>query len=189
MARNLMRAQTRRMRATNQAILAKQRQRLQLMALERDLAAAAEIQHGLLPRDFAALSVRPQLEVHAMMRPAREIGGDFYDAFFIGENGLFFAVGDVSEKGIAAALFMARALTLLRSEALRAESPLAVVERVNAALCQDNPKSMFVTLACGMIDLADGGVEVIARVGELAERNPNETASIVRQWLNEPAET
>jgi len=157
-ARNLMRAQTRRMRQGNQALLAKQRQQLQLIALERDLAAAAEIQRGLLPRDFAKLCARPQLEVHGLMRPAREIGGDFYDAFFIGENRLFFAVGDVSDKGIAAALFMARSLTLLRTEALHAGSPLAVIEGVNRALCQDNPQSMFVTLVCGSIDLADGTV-------------------------------
>ena len=157
-ARNLMRAQTRRMRQGNQAMLAKMHQQLQLIALERDLAAAAEIQRGLLPRDFATLCARPQLEVHGLMRPAREIGGDFYDAFFIGESRLFFAVGDVSDKGIAAALFMARSLTLLRAEALHADSPLAVIEGVNRALCQDNPKSMFVTLICGSIDLADGRV-------------------------------
>lgn len=157
-ARNLMRAQTRRMRQGNQTMLAKQRRQLQLIALERDLAAAAEIQRGLLPRDFAKLCARPQLEVHGLMRPAREIGGDFYDAFFVGENRLFFAVGDVSDKGIAAALFMARSLTLLRTEALHSDSPLAVIEGVNRALCQDNPQSMFVTLVCGSIDLADGKV-------------------------------
>lgn len=157
-ARNLMRAQTRRMRQGNQALLAKLHQQLQLRVLERDLAAAAEIQRGLLPRDFAKLCARPQLEVHGLMRPAREIGGDFYDAFFIGDNRLFFAVGDVSDKGIAAALFMARSLTLLRTEALHAASPLAAIEGVNRALCQDNPKSMFVTLVCGSIDLADGRV-------------------------------
>jgi sigma-B regulation protein RsbU (phosphoserine phosphatase) len=160
-ARNLMRAQTRRMRQGNQAMLARLRQQLQLQAIERDLAAAAEIQRGLLPRDFSRLSSRPQLEVHGLMRPAREIGGDFYDAFFVGERRLFFAIGDVSDKGIAAALFMARSLTLLRTEALHADSPLAAVEGLNRALCQDNPRSMFVTLVCGTVDLASGDVRLV----------------------------
>jgi sigma-B regulation protein RsbU (phosphoserine phosphatase) len=159
-ARNLMRAQTRRMRQGNQTMLAKLRQQLQLQAIERDLAAAAEIQRGLLPRDFARLSARAQLEVHGLMRPAREIGGDFYDAFFVGEQRLFFAIGDVSDKGIAAALFMARSLTLLRTAALHAASPLAAIESLNRALCQDNPQSMFVTLICGMVDLPGGVVRM-----------------------------
>jgi sigma-B regulation protein RsbU (phosphoserine phosphatase) len=157
-ARNLMRAQTRRMRQGNQTMLTKLRQQMQLQAIERDLAAAAEIQRGLLPRDFARLSAQAPLEVHGLMRPAREIGGDFYDAFFIGEQRLFFAIGDVSDKGIAAALFMARSLALLRTAALHTDTPLAAIEALNLALCENNPQSMFVTLVCGTVELASGEV-------------------------------
>jgi serine phosphatase RsbU (regulator of sigma subunit) len=159
-ARNLMRAQTKRMRANNESILAKLQHELQLQQFEKDLAVAADIQRGMLPRRFPLFPDRREIDLHATMNPAREIGGDFYDSFLTDKGHLFFAVGDVSGKGVAAALFMVRSMTLLRTEARHAKGPLEMLERINRLLCEENPQSMFVTLCVGVLELDSGRVRI-----------------------------
>lgn len=159
-ARNLMRAQTRRLRANNDAVLVGLRNELERQQTERDLRVAAELQAGMLPRNFPLFADRPELDLFATMRPAHEIGGDFYDAFLTDDGRLVFAVGDVSGKGIAAALFMVRSMTLLRTEARQAQGPIEMMQRINQLLCRDNPQCMFVTLCLGVLDLASGRVRI-----------------------------
>lgn len=94
-------------------------------------------------------------EVHAFLRPARVVGGDFYDYFRIGEHKLFFALGDVSDKGMPAALFMAMTVTLLKGRMTERTTPGELLAEVNRQLYQDD-STMFVTIFCGVLDTATG---------------------------------
>jgi hemerythrin-like metal-binding protein len=124
--------------------------------IKRDLEMAAEIQLSMLPGNFPLYPDRAEFDVYASMAPARDVGGDFYDAFLVGSDHLFFVIGDVSGKGVAAALFMVRAMTLFRTEAAHLLSPHEILHRVNGQLAQSNDKCMFVTVVCGMLDVSTG---------------------------------
>lgn len=123
--------------------------------LENELDVARGLQTSMLPNDrFAVPSGAADLA--ALLRPARAVGGDLYDYLMLSENKLLLVLGDVSDKGVAAALFMVRALTLLRSFAPTAANPGELLRLVNVALCRDNDTFMFVTLACCVVDLSSG---------------------------------
>jgi phosphoserine phosphatase RsbU/P len=123
-------------------------------AAERDLRIAREIQMGILPADVAARVRGTGLDVHAVLEPAQQVGGDLYEVLRLADERVMVAIGDVSGKGIPAALFMAVTMTLLRSMARLCEQPDEVLRRVNAELLEQNPRGMFVTLQCLMIDTA-----------------------------------
>jgi sigma-B regulation protein RsbU (phosphoserine phosphatase) len=93
------------------------------------------------------------------MEPAKEVGGDFYDFFFIDSKRLFFVIGDVSGKGVPASLFMVITKTLLKNQALQGLSPDQILYTVNNQLCLDNDEGMFVTVFCAILDLESGVVE------------------------------
>lgn len=99
--------------------------------------------------------VRLPAEVHAMLRPAREVGGDFYDYFLLGESELFFALGDVSDKGIPAALYMAMTMTLLKGRIAPGMTPGQLLTEVNRELYKDD-STMFATIFCGVLDVFTG---------------------------------
>jgi sigma-B regulation protein RsbU (phosphoserine phosphatase) len=127
-------------------------------AAERDLRIAREIQTGLLPANVARQVEGTGLDVHAVLEPARQVGGDLYEVLRLDRDRVLVAVGDVSGKGIPAALFMAVAMTLLRSMA-RQGKPLEVILRdLNDELLAQNPRGMFVTLQCLVFDFAKGTV-------------------------------
>jgi phosphoserine phosphatase RsbU/P len=127
-------------------------------AAERDLRIAREIQTGLLPADVARQVEGTGLDVHAVLEPAQQVGGDLYEVLRLDRDRVLVAVGDVSGKGIPAALFMAVAMTLLRSMA-RQGKPLEVILRdLNDELLAQNPRGMFVTLQCLVFDFAKGTV-------------------------------
>jgi sigma-B regulation protein RsbU (phosphoserine phosphatase) len=90
------------------------------------------------------------------MEPAAEVGGDFFDAFFVDETHLFLCVGDVSGHGIPAALFMARAIGLIRMAAIAAKRPDRLLQRLNDELCVGNDANIFVTVFCGFLDVVTG---------------------------------
>ena len=117
-------------------------------ARERDLAIAREIQMGILPSDLAAPLRGTGLDVHATIEPARHVGGDMFEVLRVSDDRLVLAVGDVCGKGIPAALFMAVAVTLLRTLARQLGSPAEVLGRLNDELAAQNPRGMFVTMAC-----------------------------------------
>lgn len=157
-ARNMLAIQAERIRRSNDAFIEKLRGEMAYAQLTRDLSMAAEIQLNMLPRIFPLYPDRTEFDIYATMVPARAVGGDFYDAFMIDRERLFFIVGDVSGKGVAAALFMARAMTLFRVEASRNLPPHRILEMVNEQLAANNERCMFVTVICGLLDVGTGAV-------------------------------
>lgn len=127
--------------------------------IESELRIAREIQGGILPTVFPPDARCPTLEIHAALKPAREVGGDFYDYVLLDENNVFFSIGDVSGKGIPAAFFMAITATLLKTGSRRLFRPKETLELLNQDLAKDNPSSMFVTVLCGIINIRSGEVE------------------------------
>jgi serine phosphatase RsbU (regulator of sigma subunit) len=128
-------------------------------ALAIEMRTAAEIQAAMLP-DGALRSPLPGLSLAAAMVPARHVGGDFHDHFALDENRLAIAVGDVSGKGVPAALFMAIAKTVLRTVARAGGGAAQILAGANAALCEDNTEAMFVTLAFAIVDSRTGMAEI-----------------------------
>jgi sigma-B regulation protein RsbU (phosphoserine phosphatase) len=92
------------------------------------------------------------------MEPASNVGGDLFDAFFVDEDELFFCIGDVSGHGVAAALFMARTVGLLRVLAMRSSTPDALLTDLNERLCLNNDTNLFVTLLCGFLNVRTGAL-------------------------------
>lgn len=121
-----------------------------------ELAIARDIQLGILPSNVAACVADTNLEVCAILEPAREVGGDLYEVLRLDDGRLLVAVGDVSGKGIPAALFMAVTTTLLRTMARQYRKPEEILLQVNDALAMQNPRGMFVTLLCMIVDPATG---------------------------------
>jgi phosphoserine phosphatase RsbU/P len=117
--------------------------------MERELELARAVQQRMLPRTFPKV---PGYDFASYYRPAREVGGDFYDAFLIDDEHLAVAVGDVSDKGMPAALYMALTRSLLRAEGTRARSPLATLARVNQLLIELGERDMFVTVFYGIVE-------------------------------------
>lgn len=127
--------------------------------IQSELRIASEIQASMLPRTFPPFPDRKEFDIFATMEPAKEVGGDFYDFFFIDEDKLCFLIGDVSGKGVPAALFMAISRILLKTEALRGIPPDRILYNVNNTLCPDNDASMFVTLFCVVLDAETGEIQ------------------------------
>jgi len=151
-AKNLLTMLSHRIRIRDQVALQRMHER---RALEKELKIARSIQASMLTTKFDLLS-RGGIDLFAVMDPVRDVGGDFYDAFFITPTKLFLCVGDVVGKGIPAALFMVQSITQLRMEAMRDPRPHAILDGVNKALCENNGLGMFVTLFCGVLDTASG---------------------------------
>ncbi|GAB6041637.1 SpoIIE family protein phosphatase [Endothiovibrio diazotrophicus] len=124
--------------------------------IEESLETARKIQLSMLPQSFSALRERFRVDLHARLIAAKEVGGDLYDCFAVDEHHLGFTVGDVSGKGVPAALFMAMAKTLVRSAAEGNLDPARVLEKVNTELARDNDQAMFVTLFFAILDRDSG---------------------------------
>jgi sigma-B regulation protein RsbU (phosphoserine phosphatase) len=148
--------------------------------VENELNIAAQIQKSILPSSFPAYPDRKEFELYAFMQPARYIGGDFYDFFFIDGNTLALVMADVSDKGVPAALFMMVSRTLINSLAVDYKSPSVVLEKANNVMCQNNDSGMFVTVFLAFYDVASG---------RLTATNAGHSASIIidpdgasREW-------
>ncbi|HWU77830.1 MAG TPA: SpoIIE family protein phosphatase [Rhodanobacter sp.] len=135
------------------ARVAREKQRL-----ASELEIASQIQVGLLPNEHYFDASCTQFELHAALRPARAVGGDLYSYFLLDPQRLFVLVGDVSDKGIPAALFMAQTITLAKSLAPRAQTPDKLLHLLNLELCRGNDSCMFVTLLCGLLDTHTGNI-------------------------------
>lgn len=124
--------------------------------IETELSVAARIQAGILPKEFP---MRSEFDLFASMQPAKEVGGDFYDYYFLDERHLMVTVADVSDKGVPAALFMVVAKTLLKDCALTlgsAERLPMIVAQTNDRLAEANDEDMFVTVFTGVLDVESG---------------------------------
>jgi len=127
--------------------------------MESELKIAHDIQMGILPKKFPPYPERTEFDIYATIKPAREIGGDFYDFFFVDDEHLCFVIADVSGKGIPAALFMALTKTLLKAKATMGLATDKIISRVNEDLCIGNDMSMFVTVFCGILNVKTGEVQ------------------------------
>jgi sigma-B regulation protein RsbU (phosphoserine phosphatase) len=123
--------------------------------LAGELAAAREIQMSLLPLGGEAFEQQPDYQLWARVRPAKSVGGDLY-TYLQSDSRLFVAVGDVSDKGVPAALFMAKTISLLQQFIAAGDSPEYAIAKLNNALEAGNDNCMFVTLFLGVLDLASG---------------------------------
>ncbi len=126
--------------------------------INKELEFAKQIQTSSIPRVFPPFPNEKRFDVFASMRTAKEVGGDFYDFFFVGENKLAFLIADVSGKGIPAAMFMMTAKSIIKSYAETGISANEVLIKANNELCKNNDAGMFVTVWLGIIDLLTGVV-------------------------------
>lgn len=129
-----------------------------LAGLQQELEIARHMQQSILPRHPPPAR---DVEVNALMVPAREVGGDFYDYFMIDDDHLALVVADVSGKGIPAAFFMAISRTLFKSNAMFLREPAQVVARLNDQLCAENEQMMFVTAFFAVLDLRSGALDFV----------------------------
>jgi sigma-B regulation protein RsbU (phosphoserine phosphatase) len=151
----------------------------QLLALRQELEIASRIQQSMLPRRFPAFPGRTEFDLFAAMAPARQVGGDFYDFFLIEPDRLAFVIGDVSGKGVPAALFMAVSRTLLRATAMQNVSPAECLGYMNRVLRRQTEEGVYVTVFYGILHTGTGEVDyaigghnppyVVRSSGEVAE--------------------
>jgi sigma-B regulation protein RsbU (phosphoserine phosphatase) len=135
---------------------------LQSQIVAQSLQLAKEIQMGLVPKDFPALPEFKEIDIYATIIPALEVGGDLYDFFPLDKDRICFIIGDVSDKGVPAALFMSMARTAFKISAIASpESVEHSMSRVNQFLCESNPQQMFVTAFAGILDLRTGRVDYV----------------------------
>ena len=142
-----------RLKQAYEELQAAQEQIIEKERLEQELEISGQIQQSLLPKTLPAI---PGYQFGALMIPARAVGGDFYTCFKLGEGRLGLVVGDVSDKGVPAALFMALTYSTIRIEATRTASPVQALRKVNRHLLQMNSAGMFVTLVYGILDTDSG---------------------------------
>lgn len=180
----------------------------QLIALKQDLNTAKIIQQAILPKVFPPYPDRKDFDVFGSMTAAKDIGGDFFDFFMIDDKNFGFVIGDVSGKGIPAAIFMAVSRTLLRATALKGLSPNECLVHVNNLLCSESVSSMFVTVFYGILNTetglvtyangghnppylikADGVVELIPMTGGIALGVMEEMPYNFKSFTLNPGET
>ncbi|MBP7332576.1 MAG: SpoIIE family protein phosphatase [Firmicutes bacterium] len=124
--------------------------------IEGELRVAREIQMSIVPKIFPPFPERPELDMFAILEPAKEVGGDLYDFFLLDDDHLCFTVGDVSGKGVPASLYMAVTKTLIKAKADIKLGPDEILYRVNNELCKDNDSGMFVTEFLGILTISTG---------------------------------
>ena len=129
--------------------------------IDKELEFAKTIQHSAIPTVFPPYPGHSEFDIYAAMDTAKEVGGDFYDFYFVGENKLGFLIADVSGKGIPAAMFMMTAKTIIKGYAESGKSVDEVFTIANEKLCESNEAGMFVTAWFGMLDLLTGKVAFV----------------------------
>lgn len=124
--------------------------------IQSELKIGHKIQTSMLPGVFPPFPDRNEIAIYASMEPAKDVGGDFYDFFFIDKNKFCFLIGDVSGKGVPAALFMVKSKTLLKNQALLGLGTDKILNDVNNLLCMENEEMMFVTVFIGIVNTDTG---------------------------------
>ncbi len=131
---------------------------------EAELNLAAEIQRNAMPTKFPAFPDRSQFDIYAFMRPAKEVGGDFYEFHLMDEDHLGMAIADVSDKGMPAALFMMMSMMALHNYAESGFSPSEIMKKTNEVLLEHNKEGMFVTVWVGILTISTGEI-IFANAG------------------------
>ncbi len=139
-------------------LIEERKTRAEKKRIESELNVAREIQMSLVPKTFPGPPDNPEFDIYAVLEPAREVGGDLYDFYFIDPDHFCFLIGDVSGKGVPASLFMAVTRTLFKVEAGKGSIADEIHYTVNNELCRGNDSSMFVTTFCGIINIRTGKV-------------------------------
>ncbi len=124
--------------------------------ISTELSLATRIQAAMLPRIFPPFPNRSEFDIFALMEPAREVGGDFYDFFLVDDDHLCIVMADVSGKGVPAALFMMVSKIILQNCAMFGKSPAEILARTNDSICDNNEEEMFVTAWVGILELSTG---------------------------------
>jgi sigma-B regulation protein RsbU (phosphoserine phosphatase) len=127
--------------------------------IESEMKIAGDIQQGFVPHVYTPEPGQVAVDLHAVLHPAKQVGGDLYDFFYLDDGRLFFAIGDVSDKGAPAALFMAVTITLLRTLVKHDATPDHLLAATNRALSERNEAYQFVTMFCGVLDVRTGAVQ------------------------------
>ncbi len=127
--------------------------------IESELKIAHDIQMGMLPNIFPPFPDVPEFDIYATLEPAKEVGGDLFDFFFLDDDHLCFTVGDVSGKGMPASLFMVVTKIMVKTKATKGLSPEKVLDRVNQDISMDNPSLLFVTLFLGILNIRTGELQ------------------------------
>lgn len=133
----------------------------QLVSIQHDLNISRDIQQAILPKKFPPFPDEPNFDIYASMVAAHEVGGDFYDFFLIDDCRLGFVIGDVSGKGVSAAIFMAVSRTLIRATGLKGDTVSECMDYVNNLLCKESVSSMFVTVFYGILNTQTGEVDYV----------------------------
>ncbi len=129
--------------------------------ISTELSVAAKIQSDMLPKDYPAFPDRTDFDLFATMTPAKEVGGDLYDYILLDPDHLMISVGDVSGKGVPAALFMGKCKVLFALYALLGLSPQEIFERANVQLCKGNESGLFVTCWLGIYTFSTGELKFV----------------------------
>ena len=124
--------------------------------VQTELDMAAKIQNSVLPGQSPVFSDRPEFDLCASMKPAKEVAGDFYDFFMVDDDHLALVIADVSDRGVPAALFMMSARNIINYRTRMGGTPGEILTSVNAQLCEDNDMNMFVTVWMGILELSTG---------------------------------
>ena len=129
---------------------------MRLVATEKELSMATSIQSSVMPNMFPAFPEREEFDIYASMDPAKEVGGDFYDFFFVDNDHLAMVIADVSGKGIPAALFMMSAKIVINDRTMMGGTPAEILKYANNRICDKNEEGLFVTVWLGILDLRTG---------------------------------
>ena len=152
--------------------------------IESELRIAHDIQMSILPKLFPAFPDRTEFDICATIEPAKEVGGDLYDFFFLDDENFCFLIGDVSGKGVPAAFFMAVTKTMLNIVSEQKREPGLILEKVNNDLAKDNDACMFVTLFFGILNINTG----VIRYASAGHNPPIMINDGVPTWLPSPRE-
>lgn len=140
---------------TNIKSITKEKERI-----NSELSVAKSIQSSSLPSVFPAFPDKKEFDIFASMEPAKEVGGDFYDFFFIDEDRLMFLIADVSGKGVPAALFMMTVKTLINNLSQMGYSAKQLIQTINKKICENNNQGFFVTMLSGIVDIKTGKINI-----------------------------
>ncbi|MCB0677524.1 MAG: SpoIIE family protein phosphatase [Saprospiraceae bacterium] len=160
-AQNLLGMMARRLQRNNEALIERVEKQLKYQLMEKELETAGKIQSGIVPDGRHLFPKRPEVDAFALINQAREVGGDFFDAMALDSERIYFAIGDVSGKGMPAALFMMRILTSMRLFLSNSPGFEEVLPAVNNWLARDNDDLMFVSVFAGVLNVRTGLLQYV----------------------------